>query len=588
MITKIIVIKLLSAKAVQFINSISEKVGFQCQTIVVVIHMRGADFIATALSNAGVKVIFSLSGNQIMPIYDACKDSGIRIIHTRHEGAAVYMAEAYAQLTGQVGIAMVTAGAGFGSALGPLITASASETPVVLLSGDSPISDDGTGAFQELDQISISRPLTKLSLRPQHPENLGFDIAMALRTAASGRPGPVHIALPFDLVNKEITDVAQPELVDFNPEVTLPDTQSIQTIIAILASADKPVVLTGPQLNPTRANGLLEKIADAVDAPVIAMESPRGLKDPCLGNFSATLAKADVIVSLGKNIDFTTNFGRSPSMSSDAKILVVDPNIESLERARVACGKRLVLAIQADALATAQLLVELSKPQTSRSLWRSEMATAIATRPLIPAETNDSAMHPATLCASVQRLLDDANDPIFIGDGGEFGQWAQAYVSAKSRVINGVSGCIGGSIAYAIAAKIARPDATVVALMGDGTVGFHFSEFETAHRYSTDFIAVIGHDSRWNAEYQIQKRDYGDDRIFETELNPTRYDLAAIGFGCHGEHVSKAADLDGAMLRAHESGIPSCLVGVIEGFAAPSTTDFSSNRSGTDETLPNV
>lgn len=532
--------------------------------------MRGADLIAKTLANAGVKVIFSLSGNQIMPIYDACIDTGIRIIHTRHEGAAVYMAEAYAQLTGEVGIAMVTAGAGFGSALGPLITARASETPIILLSGDSPIAGDEKGTFQELDQISISKPLTKLSLRPKRAENLGFEIAMALRVAASGRPGPVHIALPVDLLNEKITDPALPSSQDFAPELTRPDAENLQAIVDTLAAAERPVILTGPLLNPTRARGLLEKLSHAVDAPVIAMESPRGLKDPCLGDFATTLAKADVIVSLGKNIDFTTNFGRPPAMSSEAKFLVIDPDTEALERARRALGQRMTLVQQADVHMTAQMLAEMGKAQKNRSSWRAEMATAIATRPPEPTESGDGPMRPAVLCAAVQKLLDEADDPIFIGDGGEFGQWAQACVSAKTRVVNGVSGCIGGSIAYAFAAKIARPNATVVALMGDGTAGFHFSEFETAHRYATDFIAVIGHDARWNAEYQIQKRDYGEDRIYETELSPTRYDLAAAGLGCHGEHVTREEDLDAALKHANESELPSCIVGVIEGLPAPS------------------
>jgi len=195
---------------------------------------------------------------------------------------------------------------------------------------------------------------------------------------------------------------------------------------------------------------------------------------------------------------------------------------------------------------------------------------AVAARPSEPAEAGDGPMRPAVLCAAVQRLLDAADDPILIVDGGEFEQWSQACISAKARIINGPSGCIDGALCYAVAAKIARPDATVVVLMGDGTVGFYFAEFETAHRYGADFIAVIGHDSRWNAEYQIMLRDYGEDRINECELNSTRYDLAAAGFGCHGEHVTDPADLDAALKRAEESGLPVCFVAEIEGLAAPS------------------
>ena len=125
--------------------------------------MRGADLLTKALSEAGVKTIFSLSGNQIMPVYDACIDAGIRLVHVRHEASAVFMADAWAQLTGNVGVALVTAAPGFGNGLGPLYTASASESPVVFLSGDAPVGQDGQGAFQELDQAAVSAPLTKAS-----------------------------------------------------------------------------------------------------------------------------------------------------------------------------------------------------------------------------------------------------------------------------------------------------------------------------------------------------------------------------------------------------------------------------------------
>ena len=172
--------------------------------------MRGADLVAIALSRAGVKVIFTLSGNQIMPIFDACIDVGIRLIHTRHEGAAVYMADAYAQLTGGVGVAMVTAAPGFASGLGPLYMARKAESPVILLSGDSPRAQDGTGAFQELDQVSVSAPLTKLSLRSRRAGDLGADVAKAVRVATSGRPGPVHVALPVDLLISDARGASVP------------------------------------------------------------------------------------------------------------------------------------------------------------------------------------------------------------------------------------------------------------------------------------------------------------------------------------------------------------------------------------------
>ena len=529
--------------------------------------MRGADLIVSSLSSAGVEVIFSLSGNQIMPIYDACIDAGIRIVHTRHEGAAVYMAEAYAQLTGKVGVAMITAGPGFASGLGPLVTARASETPVLLLSGDSPRSQDGRGCFQELDQVSISQALTKWSHRPAIAANLGLDVTRAVRIARSCRPGPVHLALPFDLLNESVESPTLPAAVDFEPEHNPPDATMLTAVAEALQKAQRPLVLTGPRLNRSRGPEAAA-LETAFDVPVVAMESPRGLKDPCLGNFAAVLSQADLVVALGKQIDHTTGYGQTPPFGKDCRVIVIDSDEAARDRAERALGERLVFASSGNAVETAAALAAIAQVDGDRAEWRAQVSAAISARPVEP-PAGDGPMRPAILCAAVQRLLDRVDNPLLIIDGGEFGQWAQAFISAPVRMINGVSGCIGGSIGYAIAAKIAHPDATVVALMGDGTAGFHFAEFETAQRYGIDFVAVIGHDARWNAEVQIQLREYGADRVFETELNSTRYDRAAMAFGCHGEHVSDPAELDAALDRAAASGLPACFVCEIEGLPAP-------------------
>lgn len=534
--------------------------------------MRGANLVADALAAAGVRTVFTLSGNQIMPIFDACIDGGIRLIHVRHEAAAVYMADAWAQLTGEVGIALVTAAPGFANGLSPLYSARASESPVVLLSGDAPLGQEGWGAFQELRQIDVSAPLCKAAFRSGEASTCGDDVATAIRIARSGRPGPVHLALPFDLLNAEVETKDSPPKHKFEREQTLPDPGAIEHIVETLAAARHPVVLTGPLLNASRAGALLERLAAALDAPVIPMESPRGLRDPALGDLAGVLVNVDVALSLGKVIDFTLGFGKPPVFAPNCQFMVVDPESEFLERAKRILGNSLIIAHQADAAAAAEVLVEAAaRSSKPRSEWRGKVATAISSRPDEGEDLSSSGrILPTTLCRAVQQVLDAADDPILICDGGEFGQWAQACLSAPTRIINGPAGAIGGGLCYAIAAKINRPNATVVALMGDGTVGFHLSEFETALRCDAPIIAIIGHDARWNAEYQIQLRDYGRDRLIGCELDDTRYDLAVAGLGGHGEHVTLPDQLAGAFERAIESGLPACVNVRIEGIAAPS------------------
>ncbi|MBX9593678.1 MAG: acetolactate synthase 3 large subunit, partial [Roseomonas sp.] len=172
--------------------------------------LRGADILVKGLLAAGVGRIFSLSGNHIMPVYDALVGSGIEIVHTRHEAAAVHMADAWARLTGQVGVALVTGGQGHANAAAALCTAWQGEVPVLLLSGHAPLNQIGLGAFQELDQVAMAAPAAKAAWASQTPGGMAADVAKAVSIALSGRPGPVHLSLPTDVLEGEAADAPVP------------------------------------------------------------------------------------------------------------------------------------------------------------------------------------------------------------------------------------------------------------------------------------------------------------------------------------------------------------------------------------------
>jgi acetolactate synthase-1/2/3 large subunit len=172
------------------------------------------------------------------------------------------------------------------------------------------------------------------------------------------------------------------------------------------------------------------------------------------------------------------------------------------------------------------------------------------------------------VCRAVQKQLAQP-DAVFVSDGGEFGQWAQACLSAPHRVINGPAGSIGSALPFAAAAKLAFPKAPVVAMLGDGTFGFHMAEVDTAVRYGLDYLAVIGNDACWNAEYQIQLAAFGKERAKGLDLLPTRYGAVAAAMGAHGEDVSRHEDLDAALKRAMKSGKPAFVNVAIERTAAP-------------------
>lgn len=531
--------------------------------------MRGADLLVRSLKEAGVSRIFSLSGNQIMPVYDACFAAEMEIIHTRHEAAALYMAEAHAQLTGEVGVALVTAGVGLANATGPLFSAAQSETPVLLLSGDSPLRQDGTGAFQEMPQVAVTTPLTKFSDRPARAGDYGLAIAQALATARAGRPGPVHLALAQDVLEADATGTPMPEPAAFAPAPMPPDAAALDALRAALASAARPVLICGPLLNATRFAALVA-LEEALAAPIIPMESPRGLRDPALGRISEVLAEADLVVSLGKRVDFTLGFGAA---NTAGQWIVAEPDPAEAARAARNLGPRLLQGIPAGAREMAEAFLQAPPPAVARAEWRAHVARSLAAR--VPETPASGAIAPQALCAAVQRQLDAAPEPLVICDGGEFGQWAQACCHAPARVLNGTSGAIGGCLPYAMAAAKARPGATVVSLMGDGTAGFHLAEFETAARAGMGCVIVIGNDRRWNAEHLIQMRSYGPDRLIGCELSGARYDLAAAALGAHGEYVSAPDELDAALTRAVKAarkGQPACVNVEIEGAPAPVLT----------------
>jgi len=474
--------------------------------------MRGADLLARTLAAAGVKHVFALSGNHVMPVFDAALDAKLNLIHVRHEAAAVHMADAWGRLTGEPGIALVTGGPGHANALGALYTALAAESPMVLISGHAPLDELGKGAFQEMPQADLAKPLTVASWTARSADSLGADVARALREA---RHGPVHLSVPSDVLDA-----------DTDAKVALEKPKLVPTeLLDVLEQAKRPLVIAGP--------GAMRRHA-IQEFPVIGMESPRGVNDPSLGKLAEVLKKADVVLLLGKPLDFTLRFGAA--FDPDCRILRAD---------------------QAD----------LRPPSAAQRAWFEEVDAALRYRPPECRKLQDT-LHPVVVCREVQKLL-AGPEAVFVSDGGEFGQWAQACLQAPRRIINGIAGSIGSALPFAAVAKLAFPRAPVVALLGDGTLGFHLSEIDTAVRYGLNYIAVVGNDACWNAEYQIQLRAYGPKRAHGLDLLPTRYGAVAAALGAHGEDVLSVESLESSLRRAASAGKPALVNVMIERAAAP-------------------
>jgi acetolactate synthase I/II/III large subunit len=536
--------------------------------------LRGADIVARSLERLGCKHVFTLSGNHIMSLFDAALETKLDLVHVRHEAAAVHMADAWGRLTGEAGVAMVTGGPGHANAVGALFTALAAESPMVLLSGHAATWELGRGGFQEIRQADMAAPVAKASWTAAAAATLGRDIGEAMRIATSGRPGPVHLSLPSDLLEErvEANAIAWPDGPGAASAPALAPGLA-DAVLAAVAAAQRPIIFAGPQLSGVTGRALLARLEAATNTPAVVLESPRGVADATLGAFSDVVRRADLIVLLGKALDFTIRWASGRAFAPDVRLIAIDPEAALVDRAVKERGDRLVLACIAEVKTAAEMLIaRAASAKTRDGRWLGEARAAIDGRPAawagIVAQTAGR-LHPAQVFRALRPYVERDADTVLICDGGEFAQWGQSMLPVRRRMINGVAGAIGGSLAFAMAARLLEPRAPVFAVLGDGTIGFHLAEFETAARRALPFAAILGNDARWNAESQIQLREYGEARMHGCELLPVRYDQAVAALGGHGEFVEDAADLPGAIDRSLAAGKPACINIMIESITAP-------------------
>jgi acetolactate synthase I/II/III large subunit len=537
--------------------------------------LRGADIVAQSLTRLGCRRVFTLSGNHIMSIFDAALETDLDLVHVRHEAAAVHMADAWGRLTGDAGVALVTGGPGHANAVGALFTALGAESPMVLLSGHAATWELGRGGFQEIRQADLAAPVTKASWMATSAATLGHDLDKAIRIATSGRPGPVHLSLPSDILEERVESNA----------IVWPDTQRTaatvpalaeavaDAVLAAIASADRPVILVGPQLSNISGRALINRLEVATKAPAVILESPRGIADATLGAFPDLVRRFDLIVLLGKALDFTTRWASGPAFDPGVRLIAIDPEAALVERAANEKGDRLLLGCIADARSAAETLIARSTmAKTRNGDWLIEARTALDHRPAtwatVVAKTAGR-LHPAEVFRVLRPFVERNAETIVVCDGGEFAQWGQSMLPVHRRLVNGVAGAIGSSLSFALSARLLEPDAPVFAVLGDGTIGFHLAEFETAVRRRLPFVAVLGNDACWNAESQIQLKEYGRERMHGCELLPSRYDQVVAALGGHGEFVENAADLPGAIERSLASGKPACINIMVESIPAP-------------------
>jgi acetolactate synthase-1/2/3 large subunit len=525
----------------------------------------GGRLVARRLKAHGVSKLFTLSGGHLFSIYDGCREEGIEIVDVRHESTAAFAAEGWAKVTREPGVCALTAGPGVTNGMSAMASAQASHSPMVVLGGRAPALRWGQGSLQEIDHVPFVRPLTRLAATPQSTEEIPGLVDDAFAAACAPHGGPAFVDFPLDYVFME----AQEPESEYRPPLagahgSAASGAALERAAALLASAERPVIMAGTDLYWGHGEEALRELARTLRIPVFLNGLARGCVAADDELFfsrarSQALKGADVALVVGVPMDFRLGFGAS--FGEDTEIVVIDaaePERDHPRPVATECYGSI-----------ARTLADLRTGAGGRALasesWLEELrASETERREAERAEFEDerAPLHPMRLYAELAKVLD--RNAIVIGDGGDFVSYAGRVVDSYEPgcwLDPGPFGCLGTGPGYALAAKLAHPERQVVLMVGDGAFGFAGMEFDTLARHGVNVVAVMGNNGIWALEKHPMEFLYG--YSVAADLRPgTRYDQVVEALGCHGELVERPADVRPALERALASGKPA-LVNVL-------------------------
>ncbi|MCA9510446.1 MAG: thiamine pyrophosphate-binding protein [Myxococcota bacterium] len=533
--------------------------------------VHGGKLAARALKEAGVEVIFTLSGGHIMPIYDGCIDEGIKIIDVRHEQAAVHAADAWARCNpGKIGVAAITAGPGVTDGVTGVANAWRANSPILVFGGQGPFANLRRGSLQEMDHIGVMRPITKYADACYETYRIPEYIELAIRHAVSGIPGPAYLEIPMDIfMGQAEWEQARVPVIRTQPPRIQPDRDYVRQAIELLAKAQRPMLMAGTSVKWSQASAQMQQFAAETHIPTYTNGMGRGCMDPSSPEFlnrsrRHALERIDCIVLAGTLLDFRMRFGQS--IPADAKIIQLD-----LDNTLMGQNRQTDVPVVGNLACSFDMLLEEMKNQGVRldfSAWRDELrAIEDAEEAKVEAKLNSDEVpiDPQRMCREVRDWLATLDDPIVIGDGGDIVATAAKILPVKSEgawMDPGPLGTLGVGMPFALAAKLAHPKRPVVIVYGDGSFGLNGFEYDTAVRFGLPIIGIVGNDAAWGQMMRPQAGIYGKDRLAATLLNYTRYDKVVEALGGHGEHCERAEEIRPALERAAASGKPA-LVNVI-------------------------
>jgi len=534
-----------------------------------------------------VDTVFTLSGGHIESILDGFTEYNIRTIDVRHEQAAAMMAHAWSIYKNQPGVCLVTAGPGFTNSLTGITNAYLDNVPLVVLCGRHPLRDDLTGALQEMNQIDMVKPVTKWNATCYDTRRIPEYLALAFRQATMGRPGPVFLELPPDIlfVPVDEKEAPLPSRRTFK-SATHPDDSELRAAAELINNAQRPLFLGGSGLGMSGCYDALKNFMDKTGIPFALMNNGRGalpddhplsIADGGFTGIMTGLPQADVVVAAGIRFNWVLQSGR---LFPDAKIVRIDIAPHEIDRNRAAD-----VGLVGDCGHVLDQLMPLVEDR-DHGPWATKLKNAynaFMTTELEKRSTPSDPIHPIRLVDRIMAVF--GTDAFYVADGGDTSYFGLAgfQSSQKAGVLipaGALLGCLGTGIPFAIAAKLANPDKPVIVLNGDGSFGFNSMEFDTAVRHNIPIVCVVNNDCAWGMIKHSQEMSIGCDRCTCAELGMRHYEKMVEGLGGYGELVTKDEDIIPAIKRAVDSGKPACVNVVTDPtVTSPATVIFYQNLS---------
>jgi acetolactate synthase-1/2/3 large subunit len=543
----------------------------------------GAELFVRTIAELGIPKIFTLVGDHLNEVLAVAAREGIGIVDMRHESGVTHAADAWARLTRRPAISLVTGGPGHTNSLTGIATAYLAGSPLIAVSGSRASTAGDRGGFQDIDQISMTRPVVKWAAQPPNAAEIPFYLTRAYAEANTGRKGAVHLTIPVDLLTGEAGEPAAPA-VYAPPEVSPPraDTADLERALAVLHSAQRPVVIAGSGVWWSGAEAALREFIEKSSLPLYTITMARGVvpdshplcmgyADPALNRAALeAYSEADLFLVIGKRLDYRLGLGGPRVFPANARFIQVDIHAQEL-----GMNRKLGVGICADAGATLRALTEGCSRGPDSSDWIGHLrALRCQWEQDVERIANDvsSPLHPAAFFRELKRAL--PSNILYSWDGGDFAHWGRVSLPALipgGWVRLGPLGTIGSSLPNGIALQLANPGKPVAVITGDGALGFYLAELDTAVRYKLPIVLIVGNDAGWGLERELQKEVTGVRTTVGTELSPARYDAIMQAFGGAGETIERIEQVRPAVDRAFAAGVPYCLNVKIRGARSPFT-----------------